>query len=95
MLSAGDMLERPGLPVPVIAVRLGCGSEMTFSRAFKRAFNMSHTHYRQHDLEAGPSQGSPVLSFARLDVDEPSMETGSEVKLGHQAHANNARLGTI
>jgi AraC family transcriptional regulator, alkane utilization regulator len=55
MLSAGDMLERPDLPVLDIAVRAGYESETTFSRAFKRAFNMSPARYRQHVFDAGHS----------------------------------------
>ena len=59
MLSAGDMLERPDLPVADIAARSGYDSEITFSRAFKRTFKLSPTQYRQHILTADPSTPSP------------------------------------
>ena len=59
MLSAGDMLERPDLPVADIASRSGYDSELTFARAFKRTFKISPTQYRQHILTAEPSAPSP------------------------------------
>ena len=59
MLSAGDMLERPDLPVSDIAARSGYDSEMAFSRAFKRTFKLSPTQYRQHILTGERSVPSP------------------------------------
>lgn len=59
MLSAGDLLERPDLPVADIAVRSGYDSETTFSRAFKRTFKVSPTQYRQNILCVEPSSRSP------------------------------------
>jgi AraC family transcriptional regulator, activator of mtrCDE len=59
MLSAGDMLERPDLPVSDIAVRSGYDSEITFSRAFKRTFKVSPSQYRQHILAADVSTSPP------------------------------------
>jgi AraC family transcriptional regulator, activator of mtrCDE len=59
MLSAGDMLERPDLPVSDIAVRTGYDSELTFSRAFKRAFNLSPTQYRDQIMDAGRATIEP------------------------------------
>ncbi|MCP4315064.1 MAG: AraC family transcriptional regulator [Hyphomicrobiales bacterium] len=47
LLTAGDLLNGGGYPIPQIAEKVGYNSEISFARAFKREMGMTPSKYRR------------------------------------------------